>query len=768
MFVPGAPGRAPLPVTAGRLIGRSAELDRVTRLVKECGERLVTATGPPGVGKTRLAVEGAARLVGDAVEGAAFADLTTIRDPDLVLPEISGALGLPAAAGDEPGTLARALGDRDVLVVLDNVEHVLPAAPAVAAVLAACPGLRIIATGRGRLDLAAEHELPVEPLALPDEPDALDLATLAAAPAPALLVERVRRFDPAFALTPANRAPLTEVCRLLDGLPLAIELAAARLRLYSPAELAGLLRRRPGGLDGGAGDAPARHRTLDAAVGWSHELLSEAERVVVRRAAVFVGGADLAAVHAVCDPEADRGPVVDVVGSLIDKSLLGRSGRSDTGTEFRMLASVRDYAAARLAAAGETAAARDRHAEHFAGWAVCIERLIGTPEEGAAVAELGPERGNLGAALEHAVAADLGPAVVVPLAFAVGLHAFTRGRFGEGAALLERLLPSVQGAPPTAPLVGLHVVAGATAYARGALGSADLLLEQGIVLADTVDAPRWRAFATAFLGHVAGARGRPDRAAAAYRRAGAMYAAASNATGEAWSRYDLGLLARRRSDVAGATRHLRASLDSFRQIGYRWATACSACALGSVEVRHGAVDDAAPLFAEALRTVQPLDDRLGVARCLEGAAAVAVARGRPRAAARLLGAAEARRLRIGAPLPAEDRPDRVALDARLVAELGAGTFDRERDAGRRQATAVALAHEVLRDAPHELAALTVRERQVARLVATGRTDRQIARVLGIAERTVHAHVRHVIHKLGVGGRAGVAAQITNGHAEVAE
>ncbi len=220
------------------------------RVGDRAGERLITLTGPPGVGKTRLACAGAARLANDVVEEAALADLTTIRDPELVLPEIRAALGLRAAAGRDPAALAERSRTAPSCVVLDNVEHVLPAAPTVAALLTACPGLRIIATGRERLNLGAEHEFPVEPLAVPpphESESALDSAALAAVPAVALLVERVRRFDPAFAVTAGNRWAITEICRLLDGLPLAIELAAARLRLYSPAELARLLRHRSRG-----------------------------------------------------------------------------------------------------------------------------------------------------------------------------------------------------------------------------------------------------------------------------------------------------------------------------------------------------------------------------------------------------------------------------------------------------------------------------------------------------------------------------------------
>lgn len=757
----------PFALGRGSPIGRDTELDLLAELVTGAGERLVTVTGPPGVGKTRLACEAAARLADDGFADAALVDLTTISDPALVLPEIGAALGLRATS-EGVDILARALSGRDVLLVLDNVEHVLPAASTISAVLAACPGLRVIATGRERLNLGVEYEVRIAPLATPSPEgpaSAADLTTLAAVPAVALLLERVRRFDPGFGVTPDNRAAVIEVCRLLDGLPLALELAAARLRLFSPAELARLLRDRTAELDRGPGDAPTRHRDLDTAIGWSHDLLSEVERAIFRRTAVFVGGGDLDAMNAVCAPELDRGSVVDVVGSLIDKSLLGRNADDSITTRFRMLESVRGHAAARLMAADEDTAARERHAEHFSRWASRTTDLVGTVREGDAVAELGPERGNLLVALDHALAADLGPTVVTPLACAAGVHAFTRGRFGEGAALLDAVLPSVRESPASAPLAGVHIIAGATAYARGALRAAEAHLERGIAAADAVHSPRWRAFGTAFLGHVAGAHGHPDRAAAAYRRAGALYAQEGNATGEAWTRYDLGQLSRRRSDTTGATLHLRAALDSFRRIGYRWAVACSACALGSVELRHGEVDDAAMLFDEALTTVRLLDDHLGVTQCLEGAAAIAAARGRPRAAAHLLGAAESRRVRLDAPLPVEDQADRAALDLRLTTAVGRNTRDREQDAGRRSTTVLTLAHEVLGAAPTDLASLTAREREVARLVTTGRTDRQIARALGIAERTVNVHVRHVIRKLGARGRAGVAARVATGDRE---
>ena len=320
---------------------------------------MITLTGPPGVGKTRLAIAVAAAAAPRFRHGVGFVDLTDVREAPLVVPAVLAAAG---TADDGPEA-----ADRNTLLVVDNFEHLLDAGPALAAAVAGCTGLTLLMTSRERLHLWAEREVPVRPLALPRDDDADGSAT---APAVEMLVQCVRRFDPGFDVTPDNRAALGEICSRLDGLPLALELAAARLKLFTPGELTFRLRHRMAILINTVRDVPERHRTLRAALAWSHDLLKPDERKAFRRLSVFVGGATLDAAGQVCgldDP-------VDIVASLVDKSLLHRRVRPDGVTEFLMLESLREYAAERLAEHDEEEEEISaRHARYCADLAVLGE-----------------------------------------------------------------------------------------------------------------------------------------------------------------------------------------------------------------------------------------------------------------------------------------------------------------------------------------------------------------------------------------------------------
>jgi len=761
--IAGAPlGALPVPATA--LVGRDVELAELSALLAAPGTRLVTLTGPPGVGKTRLAVAAAAAVADRFADGVVFVDLTAVRDPALVPSAVAAALGSRTAAADG---LARALTDRELLLVLDNVEHVLAAAPALAVPLAACPALRLLATSRERLDVAAEQELPVPPLALPDDGsgDDGDLARFARVPAVALLLARIRAHQPGYEVTNADRAALAEICARLDGLPLAIELAAARLRLFTPAELAFRLRQRLGAertdlLGDGPRDAPDRHRTLRTALSWSHDLLGPRERSLFRRLSVFVGGCTVDAAVQVCGGE------VEVLASLADKSLVRRrSGPAAGGavSGFTMLESLREFAAEQLARHDEVEATRERHARYFAAWAERTEARIGTAEEWASVADVGFEEGNLRAALEHTTSAGdvaRGPA----LAAALGWHAYTRGRLGEGCVVLDTVLAAAAAEPARVPddaLAAALMIAGVLALAAGEPDRSEALLERS---ARTDPRSRRRAaIVTAFRGHLARTRGRHGEAADHFRRAAELHAALGNTAGVAWSRYDLGLLARRRGDLAGAVEHLRSALEAFREMGYRWAVGCTAWPLAAVELTGGRTEVAAALLGEALNCAEEVDDARGLAHCMEVAAAVTLARGDPEGAIGLLGAAAALRHRLAAPLPDEERAAVHAAAARARRALGPEAADRARLSGRglSRAAAVALARRAVvapaAARPEPAGGLTPRERQVADLVAAGCTNRQIGRRLGIAEKTTEVHVHHIIRKLGARSRAEVAA-----------
>jgi len=750
--------RSDLPSVPGRLIGRAAEMGALRALLPDPEVRLVTLTGPPGVGKTRLALTSAAAVAGEFPDGVAFVDLTRVRDPDLVPAEVAGAVGPDVGVATE--RLPEALAGKRLLLVLDNFEHVLAAATSVGELVTTCPGLTVLITSRERLHLRGERELPVPPLALPRPAELADPVRVAAAPAVALLVEQVQSFDPAFTVTADNQAALAEICVRLDGLPLALELAAPRLRLFNPAELLFRLRHRVGSLASDARDVPDRHRTLSSALAWSHDLLGPEERAMFRQLSVFVGGWTLEAAGAVC-PVADP---VATTASLVDKSLIRRSG-SGPVARFAMLESLREFAAEHLDHAGETGPTRARHAEYFAGLAVGIESRVGTGDERAAIEGVGLEVANLRQALAHLLESAR-PAAALPVAAALGWYFYTRGQLGAGQGTLQRAIAAATDSPDASRegLASTLILVGAIAWARGDLDRAEECLVEGLRVDDGDGSVRLRAIATAFLGHVARARGRAAEADARYEEAGRLHGLLANVPGVAWSRYDLGLLARRRHEFDRAAALLRESLVAFRELDYAWAIGCVAWALATVEQRRGRLEEAAGLLGEALERFEATDDVRGVAQCLETAAAVASARGEPASAARLLGAAEGMRTRLAAPLPQEEQGTRGAVVLRTRHVLGVRAAEEAHDAGRAMSTAAALdlARAVLAGtspAPAPAGPLTRREHEVAQLVRHGRTNRQIGRQLGITEKTTEVHVHNIIRKLGASSRAEIAAWI---------
>jgi predicted ATPase/DNA-binding CsgD family transcriptional regulator len=782
-----------LPAAGAPLIGRTAELATLSTALAAPGTRLLTLTGPPGVGKTRLALATASAAATGFAAGGRFVDVAALRDPTELIAEIARVLGVGAAPGlPLLQRLISAMADKELLLIVDNCEHVIEAGGELAALAGGCPQLRILATSRERFRLAGEREFPVPPLAMPELADVADLARLAANPSVALLVRRTHAVLPDFQITRQNARAIAEICVRLDGLPLAIELAAARLKLFTPAELAGRLGQRMRLLTGGPRDVPIRHRTLRAAIEWSHDLLTPPERISFRRLSVFAQGWTLEAAEQVCG-----GPGLDVfaaMSSLVDKSMLRRTVHPDETAEFSMLESLREFAAERLAASGEAAAARSQHAAHFARLATEAEAGIGTADETIWWDWIGREHGNLRAALDHSLAAgDIGSAL--RLGSALGWYSYTRGYLGEGQAVLGLVLSAATDAddapagqkpagqkpadappghpPPADVMSGALLAGGVVAWGSGDLDGAAELLRRSLPGAGG----RRTAIATAFLGHVARDRGDYDEALARYREAERLWAELGNRRGVAWARHDLGLLARERGDYAAAEPLLRDSLDRFEDLGYPWAIAWSSWALGTVLLGSGPLGsgraaEAAPLLVEALAGYEAVDDRRGVAQCFEALATLASAQGAHEAATRLLAAASALRLALAAPPREAERRTRDLAETAARGALRPEAYDHARHAGRTMplAAAIGLARSVAAacreaaDSPGQAGsagpagdvALTPRERQVAALVATGRTNRQIGRALGIAEKTAEVHVHNIMGKLGAHGRAEVA------------
>jgi non-specific serine/threonine protein kinase len=743
-------------VPGDSFVGRSEELAALDQLLRDPAGRLVTLTGPPGIGKTRLAVAAVSRLVADSGREAVLVELADIRDPAAVVTALANALGV-----DGPGHADWHAGiEWPLVVVLDNFEHLLPAASALGSLLDECPELRVLVTSRERLRLTAEREFPVPPLAIPSPADVADLNAVATNPCVALLVDRARRVRPQFALTAANASAVVAACVSLDGIPLALELAATRLKALSPSELVNRLGGRMWLLQSPDRNVVTRHRALSAAIGWSYDLLEPAERELFERLSVFAGTWTIDDVAAACDLTTDEALVL--VESLLDKSLIDRVGALDAA-RFRMLETLREYSAERLADRDATAAAMAGHTAYFASLAEGFEAAIGVSTERDLWGPVADHQPNLRAALERSLSA--GPLdAVLPLAAAIGWYCYTRGAFAVGRQLLDRALATPVPDQAGDAYTGARLIAGILAWGGNELDRAAAQLEEALERSTVAGDIRRDAIASAFLGHVARAKGRYGEAARWHQRAELGYRRLDNPQGTAWVQYDLGLLARDRGDLGVAEQLLRKSLREFRDLDYPWAVSSVAWGLSVVLCDGGEVDEAAGLLGEALTSFRDLLDQRGVTQCLEALAFVACQRAGYVAAARLLGYASAQRRHLAAPLSEADQARTTAVEATLVQVLGPAAAERARQDGRRLdgGNAYQLGQSIANgqvpaDSTVPANVLTRREAQVVLLVASGRTNRQIGTALGIAEKTAEVHVQHVMAKVGAHNRAEVAA-----------
>ena len=485
-----ATGRDPvaptLPAAVTPLIGRDQEVASLLSQLRGSDARLFTLTGPPGIGKTRLALAVASGLVDDRPERVVFVGLAPISDPRLVATAILQALGLPDVGGPPPlERLKDVLRGKQTLLVLDNFEQVVNAGPLVGELLEACSSLAVLITSRVAVRLRGEHEFPVPPLAFPsrteDAGHPQDAETLSSFSAVALFVERARAVRPGFTLTDDNAAAVVEICQRLDGLPLAIELAAARCNVLTPQAMLRRLDHRLRLLTDGARDAPARQRTLRGAIAWSHDLLSAEEQILFRRLGVFVGGCTLAAAERVCGASGDLGlDILDGVAALVDQSLVQQGEGSDGEPRFAMLETLREYALEQLDGAGERQLVQQRHAADVLTLAAEAEPHLFTAERGRWLRRLNEEQDNIRAALRFSIEQD-DPELGLRLVGALWMW-FLRRLLVEGRSWAEDLLAHPGAGQRTAARASALFAAGHFAWLQGDVRTMRTRLDESVAI----------------------------------------------------------------------------------------------------------------------------------------------------------------------------------------------------------------------------------------------------------------------------------------------
>ena len=682
----GARGPRPLPVSMTSLLGRERAIDEVAGLVERPEVRLVTLTGPGGVGKTRLAVAVGERLRDRFGAGTVFVPLEAVTDPGLVPAAIGRMAGADLARTGSPvEALAETFGGGAWLLILDNLEQVVQAAPGLGELLARCPGVVILATSRTVLGLRAEREYPVPPLALPTDPATVPLEELQSWPAVALFVDRARAVRPDFALTEGNAAAVAEICRRLEGLPLAIELAAARTRLLDPAALLDRLAASLDALGTGAVDLPERQRTLRATVEWSVGLLEDAERSLLEVAAVFTDGWTIQAASQVAGLEEER--ALELSEALARHSLVYVDS-TGLGPRSRMLETVREFMAERLAARPDAAEVGRRHAGYYRALAEQADRPLRDTGQGEWLERLDAEAANLAAAVRWNLAHDPGP---VPHLFRVlWLFWLQRDLEGQARSWVEQFRPA--GTLDLQAQAELAWVAAMMAVDTGDDTAALAASQRLAPLLTGISDPFLRAVCQLAMAWSLPIAGDLDRAL----REGTVSLEELRGQDEpvftAIAAFTAGSLEMALGRYDDALRHLREARDLAEVCGGDWFAAGSRVQLGILAVLRGRLDEARALIDEALELSLAARSTRFVTLCLAGYARLALAEGDPERAARLKGAAEGLRRRVGLPAWPHLRLVEAELVAQVRQKLGAGRFDQAFTAGsgltQREAVAI--------------------------------------------------------------------------------
>ena len=636
---PAAPGLPPAPHTA--LVGRERDLEGVATFLDRPDVRLLTLTGTGGVGKTRLALEAARASLAEAglfPDGVAFIALAPLGDAGLVLPTVARSLGLREMGGFSPRDALHAyLREKRFLLVLDNFEHVLEAAPEIGGLVESCQGLMVLVTSRAPLRVRGEQEYPVGPLALPASTGSPAAEEVAASSSGRLFLERAKATAPAFEVTDENAPMVAAICWRLSGLPLALELAAAKTRFLDASALLSRLDRALA-TGSGARDLPERQRTMRSTLDWSYGLLREPERELFRRLSVFAGGFELEAAEEVCATGAvEAGEVLALLGSLVEQSLVVAEASPEGGTRYRMLEPIRQYALEQLRQSGEEEEARRRHVAFYLALAEEAEPRIKGRDQVEWLDRLEAENDNLRAAVSWSLEAGEAQ-IAARLGWALAMYWVTRARQSEGRLLMEQTLTSELPARMRARAIW---ALGACIYGSGNGERLIALCEEAVALSREAGDARTEAYSLGMIGFAAVELGDLGLAARMLENALGMDRERGDAWGAAHVLIHMAVVARRRDDHPLATRYAEEALALARQTGDRFAAEGALQLLAQMAWASDERERAAGRWREALGTAFEVGTTVDSAYCMQGLAAVAAARGEARRAARLLGVAEA-------------------------------------------------------------------------------------------------------------------------------